>query len=68
MKRHDVNVQILKRLKTLVDTFPDQRFGQLIVNYVFPSLYDRDIFFDESNETLEVLDKWMKDNGLIKSE
>lgn len=53
--RYKINKKILKKIKKLVDMFPDQRFGQILVNYVFPNMYDKDIFFDESFETLKTL-------------
>ena len=55
-KRHEKNLEILKKLETLVDEFPDQRFGQIIANYVFPDYRERDFFFDEPWETLETID------------
>lgn len=54
-ERQKINKEILKKIDKLVDMFPDQRFGQILVNYVFPHMYNRDIFFDESSETLETL-------------
>lgn len=55
-KRLEKNLEILKKLETLVNEYPDQRFGQIIVNYVFPDYRERDFFFDEPWETLETID------------
>ena len=54
-KRLEKNLEILKKLETLVNEFPDQRFGQIIANYVFPDYRERDFFFDEPWETLETI-------------
>ena len=37
---------------------PDWRFSQLISNYANDT--GRDIFFDEENNTLELIEKWLK--------
>lgn len=55
-KRLEKNLEILKKLETLVNEYPDQRFGQIIANYVFPDYRERDFFFDEPWETLETID------------
>lgn len=34
-ERQKINKEILKKIDKLVDMFPDQRFGQILVNYVF---------------------------------
>lgn len=59
-KRLESNEEILKLLGILVKTFPDQRFGQIIANYVFPDYRHHDIFFDESADTLEDLRKLLQ--------
>ena len=53
MTRQGYNRKILKELDKLIDKYPDQRFGQLIANYIFPYYRQRDIFFEESKETFE---------------
>ena len=53
MARQDDNRKILKILDKLIDEYPDQRFGQLIANYVFPFYREEDIFFQESSKTLK---------------
>ena len=53
MARQDDNRKILKILDKLIDEYTDQRFGQLIANYVFPFYREEDIFFQESSNTLK---------------
>ena len=36
MTRQEYNKKILKELDKLIDKYPNQRFGQLIANYIFP--------------------------------
>ncbi len=54
-KRQETNKEILKKLAILIEKYPQQRFGQIITNYLFPDYRSHDIFFDESAETLETL-------------
>lgn len=51
MSRKDYNKQILNKIQALVEQYPDQRFGQIIANYIFPNYRTEDIFFEESEET-----------------
>lgn len=53
MARQDDNRKILRELGKLIDKYPDQRFGQLIANYIFPFYREEDIFFQESSKTLK---------------
>lgn len=53
--RQDSNRKILKSLEDLIERCPDQRFGQIIVNYIFPDYQEKDIFFEESVDTLNKL-------------
>ena len=56
IKKHEIrsyNRKILRELEKLIDKYPDQRFGQLIANYIFPYYRQRDIFYEESQETFE---------------
>ena len=53
MNRQQYNKQILNELSKLIDLYPDQRFGQLIANYILLNYRQRDIFFEESKQTLE---------------
>ena len=53
MNRQQYNKHILNELSKLIDLYPDQRFGQLIANYILPNYRQRDIFFEESKQTLE---------------
>ena len=51
--RKEANLEILEKLKELVEAYPEQRFGQIIANYVFPDYREKDIFFEESVDTLK---------------
>lgn len=51
--RKESNLEILKKIKELVERFPEQRFGQIIANYVFPEYMSKDIFYEESVDTLK---------------
>ena len=53
MTRQQYNRKILRELDKLIDKYPDQRFGQLIANYIFPFYREEDIFFEESQKTFE---------------
>ena len=53
MFRQNYNRKILRELEKLINKYPDQRFGQLIANYIFPYYRQRDIFYEESQETFE---------------
>lgn len=55
--RKEYNERILDVLHALVEAFPDQRFGQLICNYILPEYREKDPFFEESKVTLERLTK-----------
>ena len=67
MARQDDNRKILRELGKLIDKYPDQRFGQLIANYIFPFYREEDIFFEESSKTLEKLEADIEssENGII---
>lgn len=53
MTRQGYNRKILRELDKLIDKYPNQRFGQLVANYIFPFYRQKDIFFEESQETFE---------------
>lgn len=53
--RFKANTEILQMLGDLMIVFPDQRFGQILCNYVFPNYREKDPFFEESTTTLEHL-------------
>ena len=53
--RFKANTEILQLLGDLMIVFPDQRFGQILCNYVFPNYREEDPFFEESTTTLERL-------------
>ena len=49
-KRQEANLNILKCIEKLIKEFPQQRFGQILSNYVLPP---GDPFYEESVDTLE---------------
>lgn len=51
-RRQETNFEILKEIEKLVIKYPQQRFGQLLSNYVLPK---GDPFYEESEYTLERL-------------
>ena len=59
MTRKEANLEILARVEKFVNVCDDQRFGQIIANYILPDYQNRDIFFEESEETLENLKSLM---------
>ena len=54
---------ILEEIRKLWEKNPDQRFGQLLENYVFPPVQTRAggmtayTFFQDDDETLDILKK-----------
>lgn len=52
MERKNYNKKILRELDKLINQYPDQRFGQIIANYVFPNYREQDFFYEEPKETL----------------
>lgn len=67
MARQDDNRKILRILDKLIDENPDQRFGQIIANYIFPFYREEDMFFEESSKTLEKIEADIEylENGII---
>lgn len=51
-RRQETNFEILKEIEKLVIKYPQQRFGQILSNYVLPK---GDPFYEESAYTLERL-------------
>lgn len=49
--RKEFNRYILITIARLIDEYPEQRFGQLIANYIFPNYRERDFFYEESVDT-----------------
>ena len=60
--RIENNRKIVNLLREMIEVVPEQRFGQIICNYVFPNYRERDPFFEESEATLERL-KELKKKG-----
>jgi hypothetical protein len=59
MNRLEANREILKHLSHIVESCPDWRFQQILFN---SGLYthNKDRFYEESTETLDILKKYMK--------
>ena len=51
LQRQEANKEILKYIGDLVDRFPQQRFGQILSNYVLEG--DKDPFYEESTAMLK---------------
>ena len=64
MARQDDNRKILRILGKVIDEHPDERFGQIIANYIFPFYREEDIFFEESSRTLEKLEADFEDSKM----
>ena len=65
MERQKYNKLILERLSKLVDTYPDFRFGQILVNAGIIELQmmgDRLIAIDPFNEEPEIIWEKMRNN------
>lgn len=54
MTRKEANMEIIRLLVNIINMYPDQRFGQLLVNYKVIE-DDGDTFFKESEESLRNL-------------
>jgi len=58
MSRYLDNLKILKYLRILVEKYPDQRFGQILSNYVIPpDVFD--LFFPEGEEFIKNMEKYV---------
>lgn len=56
--RHEDNMIILDLLKKLMDKYPDQRFGQILSNYVIPEdVFD--LFFPEGKEFINCMKQYV---------
>ena len=53
MNRLENNRVILEKLSKLIETYPDERFGQLIAIFIFPKYREEDIFWEESEITAQ---------------
>lgn len=61
--RYEANKAILTILTSVVDTFPDWRFQQILQNTELVSMLNKDLFYEESLVTLEK----MLNNCLVNS-
>ena len=62
--RYQANKLILAKLEKLVERYPDWRFNQILSN-TDVVLEGKDMFYDESTETLERLEIRIEDNQLL---
>ena len=53
--RHASNVAIVKKLRKVIDMYPELRFVQLL--YATGILDGHDLFYEESTKTLEKMEK-----------
>lgn len=53
--------RILKLIEKIWNKYPDQRLGQLLINYGFS---ERDIFNQEDNVTEGSLKRWLEELNL----
>lgn len=54
MTRLEANRKIIEKLAELVEEFPEQRFGQILINHGIIDTGE-DLFYQTSDETLEKL-------------
>lgn len=66
------NVELLEKLKSIIENYPDWRFGQILFNcgFIEPSHFEdkkgwiiKDPFHEEPGETLERVNKTMEAYG-----
>ena len=66
MNRQETNIVLVKTLETLIEKYPDMRFGQILFNFGFiDHIYDKicnvttikDPFSEEPTETLKRVNK-----------
>ncbi len=62
MNRLESNKKILNILAMLIEEYPEQRFAQLLVN--FAGIKDEHSYYIESEETLNILEDAIIDEGL----
>ena len=46
--REEKNIKLLKLIEGLVHKFPEQRLGQILVNYVYP-------FYNEPEQDIDII-------------
>ena len=58
IERKNPNKELLRKLSALIELNPNQRFGQILINYFF--FEEGNIFFEESEVTLLNFNKYNK--------
>lgn len=65
--RQMCNYKIIERLKELVDKYPQQRFGQILYNYILEHKSDGqlvDPFYEESFDMINRINKFLYENNI----
>lgn len=60
--RYNDNCEILRLLKILIKQYPEQRFGQILVNYVIPQNFNGDLFYPEGELFINEMKKHAIEN------
>lgn len=63
LDRYSANLQILQLLSELVEAYPDWRFQQILQNADISTCDGKDLFYEESVDTLNT----MKKNPIIRA-
>lgn len=63
LDRYSANLQILQLLSELVEAYPDWRFQQILQNVDISTRDGKDLFYEESVDTLNT----MKKNPIIRA-
>lgn len=63
LDRYSANLQILQLLSKLVEAYPDWRFQQILQNVDISTRDGKDLFYEESVDTLNT----MKKNPIIRA-
>lgn len=64
MNRLETNKKILNILAMLIEEYPEQRFAQLVINFAGIKDNDGHNYYIESDETLNILEDAIIDEGL----
>lgn len=65
--RQTCNYKIIERIKELVDKYPEQRFGQILYNYILEHGNNGQIvdpFYEESYDMINRINKFLYENNI----
>lgn len=65
--RQTCNYKIIERIKELVDKYPQQRFGQILYNYILEHENNGQIvdpFYEESIDMINRINKFLYENNI----